>query len=513
MKNPPSSPLTKALKFNGANQYGSVANFNPTKEKGYCIILTVANISTKSVQTDLSKRGAGNSVLAFNARDTNGDGTLELLLQSRSTNDPSTQSVTQSLPIDYLKIHSFILNLHPNRKVDWYVDGRLIRSGFNDWQPVGYDELSNDFTIGGSSFDLTSTTYFSQKEYLQVGIAKGIATPSQIIQLWNNGLLANPKKSWNNLEWQLYPNWNQILDDGAGNYSLQDSSPQNHTIDLSGFDATTNFENTLPLNFLKQTAILDNQSLSLKSEIYVKNGPQAYAQAPVFDTRQGVPIVDINNRTLDIIYKTPPLGTYSVETAEQLWTQVYAGGGGYYIRCRYHAADNEYSIQVHWSNTAGTGGGRGFGSSYRITGEEEVRIMYAIDNRDGGEHRLFVNGVLDTISIGAGSAVNLPIRQLGGTSASTLESQVGGIITARDDNEPTVTFGGKLVKVAIINQFMDVAGEATHRTYRYGSAAGELLLEYRFNTPNSNTIFDYSPYRNHAQLINADASYFQSLNP
>jgi len=87
-------------------------------------------------------------------------------------------------------------------------------------------------SIAASDFQITA----GEKNIAALSVITGQLEKVDAIRLAKNSLVANPTIKQQGEMGAIW-NFNQIQDDGAGNYSLQDLSPQNHTINLSGFTA------------------------------------------------------------------------------------------------------------------------------------------------------------------------------------------------------------------------------------------------------------------------------------
>lgn len=214
-------PLVNALQFDASqSQYASVANFNPTKEQGYTFVWS-GKLDSTSANNVFFWKISGNNFVGF--RSEQGATFGIRIYYGRLFLTPTLNNNSAS------DFHQYVISIDTGAVIKLYIDGGLIYTGQGDpTKLLGFDEVPvnatlNDLNAGG--------------QCAQQGIAKGIITPRQVIELWNNSLLANPKSTWRNLDWQLLPNSNSIQDDGAGNYTLADNSPQNHTITLSGFKA------------------------------------------------------------------------------------------------------------------------------------------------------------------------------------------------------------------------------------------------------------------------------------
>lgn len=218
-------PLVNALRFTGTKR-ASVAQFNPSNENGYTFIFSfkIVEGTVFTSQGDGLFRHLGSTgwdiVLRGNGTDANYI-TFGGSITGRIVYLPDS--------INIYDLHQLVLT-STSDGYSFYLDGRQIGSG--SYVPTGMDENPGDAYLAAF---VTSRAF--QGNIVQTSIAKGTITPRQVIELWNNSLLSNPKASWTNLEWQLLPNFNHVNDDGAGNYTLTDNSPQNHTITLSGFSA------------------------------------------------------------------------------------------------------------------------------------------------------------------------------------------------------------------------------------------------------------------------------------
>ena len=222
-------PLVNALRFDAAsNQYASVSGFTPTKEKGYTIVMAIQRDGIVSSVEHLFSM----NVAKFRAYLT-----PTQIAISNSTGVRGGGTLAYNVTPDFTTITLLCFTIRQvEQGVDAYsqifLNGRLIAEGGGTGTYVGFDELSGNLKIGRNS----GADDFNGN-ILSFGIAKGIITPSQVLEMWNNSLLANPKKEWRNLDWQLQPHFNQINDDGAANYTIADNSPQAYVIPLFGFTA------------------------------------------------------------------------------------------------------------------------------------------------------------------------------------------------------------------------------------------------------------------------------------
>lgn len=221
-------PLHNSLRFDAAqNQYASVSGFTPSKESGYTIVCAIQNSSPPSAVEHLFSMNSA----SFRAYYTP---TLIALSNSTGVGGGGVLSYSGNIDFTSISLLTFTIRLdHDNTKAfsQIYFNDRLVAEGGGTGTYVGFDELSGLLKIGRNT---AGDDY--NGNILLFGIAKGIITPRQVIELWNNSLLANPNASWKNLEWQLLPNFNQI-NDNSGTYTLTDNSSKNHTITLSGYSA------------------------------------------------------------------------------------------------------------------------------------------------------------------------------------------------------------------------------------------------------------------------------------
>ena len=227
-------PLQNALRFDKASnlpagqagQYAIIANFSPGNELGYTFMVNF------QLADDFNFAGQDNIFYVYNTDDDTNKvvnlfsvSTTHLRLAKRMNGIGAVDIRWDN--ITFSPFASVIISVDQAGEAKAYINGRLVGSKY-----FGIIDMSvcNTLNIGNQH---AQNRYFGG--YIpQLGIAKGIITPRQVIELWNNSLLANPKSSWKNLDWQLLPNFNQI-NDNAGTYTLTDNSPQNHTITLSGF--------------------------------------------------------------------------------------------------------------------------------------------------------------------------------------------------------------------------------------------------------------------------------------
>ncbi len=235
-------PLQNALRFDASqNQYaGTSAVFTPSNEDGYTFLYTIqANQKTGplvSAADNVNNLRISTDVLRYNQ---GGVQAPQINFRVDQAGVAQYTHVLSGYDIDVSKPLQIIISWKGS-KILFYANGRLVAERTTS-KTLGFDSINQPLYINNDSFNLASGSFVGTRKTLQLGIAKGIITPRQVNELWNNSLLANPKTSWRNLEWQLLPNFNQINNDGAGNYTLTDNSPQNHTINLQGFTAA-NFD-------------------------------------------------------------------------------------------------------------------------------------------------------------------------------------------------------------------------------------------------------------------------------
>ena len=194
-------PLQNALRFDAAqNQYASVASFNPTAEKGYTFVVAYDFESffdsrwtpfamVESLQNANFHIAVDTSFLEIVNRDVSNQRT-----SFSGDIKGAVRSGLNMLTVSYDGAH-----------VWFFVRDQLIAK--RPFTPAwGLDEINAPLTLNRLDFDQGRIN----TKYCISGIAKGIITPRQVAEMWNNSLLANPKATWRNLEWQLLPNFNQI---------------------------------------------------------------------------------------------------------------------------------------------------------------------------------------------------------------------------------------------------------------------------------------------------------------
>jgi hypothetical protein len=213
-------PLRKALQFDGIDDYASVLSFAPGKENGYTCFFSIAmdKQTNWGLQTIIRLNDFGTG-LYFNS--SGGINYIHL-----GSFQPANRI---ELPnVDFTRIHHYtVIFLGNGYKI--YFDGRYIGSS----SAIFPDLTTNtSFIIGsfpGQSYSLSGLL-------AEFAFAKGIATPKQIIQMWNNSLLAQPRKEWRNLDWQLLLNFNHIIDN-AGTYEIENLGSAGGNAVLSGYSS------------------------------------------------------------------------------------------------------------------------------------------------------------------------------------------------------------------------------------------------------------------------------------
>lgn len=264
-------PLAHALKFNRAdNQKIYVENFYPTGEKGYTFVFalqfvdyqpgTTYYIMTKrSGENNYNSGASGQSYLIINFQDTQ---KLRIRLQKINSN-----AFTTTFDVSHLDLNKpHLFEIYANSEDS---EGRIIRLNVDVWDEITYknttgstmatlDMLDSPFYIGGHEGSqgnaFNGYMFFAR-------VLKGKLSRKYAMQIWNNSLLANPKKEWT-IDWHLWLNFNQIIDDTAvsGNYLIKDwgidgnnSIIQNYTVNQ--ITPTCKEYQIIPINNLRDNEI------------------------------------------------------------------------------------------------------------------------------------------------------------------------------------------------------------------------------------------------------------------
>lgn len=244
--------INNTLQFDGMDQYGKVTGgVHPTNENGYTVFASFSFDQDRDFDGDefFSNRYAnqGHYVRLYGFSD------RLITVQIRTPSAFYTRQYDLE-GYDFTKL-TFLLVTFTSTKMKIYVNSRLVDT--STYSSVAYPDFSNctQYVIGASY--LTNSYFWSGYLY-GCGLAKGIATDLQVLQLWNNSLLANPLSKWSNLEWYLLSNFNQIVDDTAvsGNYLIKDYSGNGNDFALNNYsadqvDINNRVGATIPIEFTK----------------------------------------------------------------------------------------------------------------------------------------------------------------------------------------------------------------------------------------------------------------------
>lgn len=239
-----------ALRFNGTNQYITVADFNPTKEKGYTIITGWClnsnrqfnlfrdvvygkrNTYSTKVKVHGGNPGVNKEMYFFHysaGQDFIGDSTIYL---NTNLSKPMMFALQER---DHLELGEPHYDGYINGK--FFVNGHKVSSFTNSSNRiVGFDEITGDFYIGSDNITVASAIdcYFNGYIFF-VGVWKGWLSEADILNITNNTL---PLSIASHLmdDCQLYLNFDSIIDD-SGTYKIKDWSPQNREVILNGYTA------------------------------------------------------------------------------------------------------------------------------------------------------------------------------------------------------------------------------------------------------------------------------------
>lgn len=211
-------PDRKALKFNGSNQYISIANFTPTSEKGYTMIIGVrkSNSVASAYTGILSKRSGGNVKAIVYNRDTTNIAYYKINAPFSNVLETPVVEFNNNVYVAITESNSATI---PGQRL--YTNGYNI-SGltFADLD-LGWDDMSGSTNIG-----LDNGQYLDGHIY-HTSIFKGIMTPAEIFDV----IVLNkpPERLWSDC--QLWLNYEEIIDD-SGTYRIKDWSPQGRTSDI-----------------------------------------------------------------------------------------------------------------------------------------------------------------------------------------------------------------------------------------------------------------------------------------
>jgi hypothetical protein len=212
------APAVNAVYFDKAKSQRAVLpdTFGPSSEKGYTVLINFFHPQT-SFTTDygdclFSKRVPGDTNQGFfcygfgdvlNIRG-HGLGNVGIYKKYLNLGQGISQLVASFMPMD-TNSHRVILYGNGIK-----AEERVIPHFLNS-----LDQLSSALNL---AYDVYGSGRYYSGHLISFGLAKGIITGQQVHELWNNSLLAAPKSSWKNLEWQCYLDFNQVLSSGTFYY-------------------------------------------------------------------------------------------------------------------------------------------------------------------------------------------------------------------------------------------------------------------------------------------------------
>jgi hypothetical protein len=219
----------KALRFTRASsQRLAIANFNPTTEKGYTLIVGFKNReATRSVVPLISWKDpvSGARVVFW---DYVGSTSKWTDTAGNFSYDTGTYQYSTGR-IDYFAVK--VKNRSTGLDYETYLNGGKIggatSGGFNLITFGATSTLYLGFAVDNGSY--------AEADFIHTSFFKGYLTQSQIIDIINNGLSGNAAPSLMS-DCQLYLNFEEIIND-SGTYKIKDWSPQNRTVVLNNYTA------------------------------------------------------------------------------------------------------------------------------------------------------------------------------------------------------------------------------------------------------------------------------------
>jgi hypothetical protein len=203
-------PITKALKFNGTNQYLQITNFNPTEEKGYTYIIGIKLVksATDHITWDKGSGGGAWGKTIYQITNSNEVKFGNAALNGITINYKADGLITYGF--DEISLGSAGGGLDiVKRKA--YVNGHFFATDSSNTQYHGFDEIAGDLTIGCGSGGSGGGRYgfFDQYIFL-IAIWKGILTSAQHSDIVNNLFGKNPSPLLMT-DCQLYLNFDKII--------------------------------------------------------------------------------------------------------------------------------------------------------------------------------------------------------------------------------------------------------------------------------------------------------------
>lgn len=246
-------PRTKALTFNGTNQYLRVPNFVPTNELGYTIITGLKHTA--------KFYSASNGI--WGKRDT----IASQYFVAQGDTHPSQEEyrfsvnggplIVPLLPIgesaENIKLQTFQFLPQPassDFRAFYYNGGIVLIKGNSGIDSLGdFSSYDGDFTVGLD--DRASGARFDGWIYY-FAFFKGILTEKELFELNNNTLLKNPSiELQNKYSLELFIDFDNPYDD-AGTLKFPDLSPNAHDVIAEGYtDLATLQSNLVDIDSLR----------------------------------------------------------------------------------------------------------------------------------------------------------------------------------------------------------------------------------------------------------------------
>jgi hypothetical protein len=223
----------KALRLVRANSnFLSVANFNPTKEKGYTYILGFSQVTQIGTERFLTKRDNGNT----KAKLLYSTPILVALAYDISLSLNNSSGLVDFANYDTSKPNFVVIVAKSSGVNVPYING-LFSQTVQMLDPYGWDEVGNsDLYIGTDAQNSFAGNTNNLDGFLfHLSIYKGALTQPQVLDIINNGLAGNATPELMT-DCQLYLNFEEIIND-SGTYKIKDWSPQNRTVILNNYSA------------------------------------------------------------------------------------------------------------------------------------------------------------------------------------------------------------------------------------------------------------------------------------
>ncbi len=247
-------PLQNALRIKkSASQYLKVSKFTPSNEQGFTFLFigTCIDISGNPALFDYYHLPTNTGFIISLTKST----PYHRVTIDKYINNLKTSFFTHFIDdAIFQNLFQVIFTITPTGLTTIHLNGRKVAQSM--LSPIAFDQ---NVSLGIGRLLSFGSYYYLDAHTIAANIAKGVATPRQVKELYNNTLLRQPLKSWQNLDWQLLPNFNKIIDTGSpgdtanvpGQYLLEDLSGKNNTIEAVGYNATQGYS-VIPLRQIKQ---------------------------------------------------------------------------------------------------------------------------------------------------------------------------------------------------------------------------------------------------------------------